>query len=296
MNQPATFQRDLRVALTQMQPSLDVARNLRIVLELVREAANQSADLIVIPENALCIGRNQEMREAAIHRDGPELEALRKAARDAGAVVVLGGAKCIGADGRIRNSALVIDTLGEVVASYDKLHLFNARVAGTVFNASAVEQAGDQMLIVEVKGVKVGLSICFDIRFPELYRSLARAGAQVLLIPAAFTHTTGIAHWEVLVRARAIESSAYVIASATIRGDHSARDGFETWGHALAVDPWGAVLADLGTAEQSVKVVPLRIEEVGRIRESLPVLTGGRYDVYAQRPATVKISEGAVDV
>jgi predicted amidohydrolase len=287
--------RELRVALTQMQPSLDIRRNLRIALELVREAGEREADLIVLPENALCIGSNQKMREAAIRLDGPELDALRAAAREVRAVVVLGGAKCLGSDGQIRNSAHVIDAQGEIAACYDKLHLFNATVAGTVFNASAVEQAGDHMQIVEVKGVKVGLSVCYDIRFPEMYRSLARAGAQVLLVPAAFTYTTGQAHWEVLVRSRAIENSAYLIASATIRGDHSAQEGFETWGHALAVDPWGAVLADLGTAQQAVQIVSLRMSEVERIRTSLPVLGGGRHDVYGQQPASAVISKGEGD-
>jgi predicted amidohydrolase len=137
--------------------------------------------------------------------------------------------------------------------------------------------------MVEVKGVKVGLTVCYDVRFPELYRRLALAGAQVMVVPSAFTQTTGEAHWEVLLRARAIECGSYVIASATIRGEDGT-DAFPTFGHALAVDPWGKVLVDLGEARAGCTVVPIHIEKVDKARSSLPVLRGIQPQAIAREP------------
>lgn len=283
----------IKITLTQMQPTLDVVSNLHKLLSLVKDAAVDQPDLIVLPENALCIGSNAAMREAAISHDGPELAALCQAARDAKAALVLGGFKCIGADGVIRNTAFVIGADGQIQGSYDKVHLFNARVNGQVFNASAVERAGNDLVIVEVKGVKIGLSICYDLRFPEMFRQLAVHGAEVLLVPAAFTHTTGQAHWEVLLRARAIESTAYVLAPATIRGEHSKVDGFETWGHAMAVGPWGAVMEDLGEVTYGWKTLNLDLTEVRRIRGNMTVLEGTRNEVYACAPRIVQVNQDA---
>jgi predicted amidohydrolase len=140
-----------------------------------------------------------------------------------------------------------------------------------------------------VRGVRVGLTICYDVRFPELYRRLALAGAEVLLVPAAFTQTTGEAHWEVLLRARAVENAAFVVASATVRS-HDGSDAWATYGHALVVDPWGAVLADLGEAQRAVKVVELDLGQVERVREQLPVLRGTRPDAYAAEPQSLQIA------
>lgn len=282
----------LKATLTQMQPTLDVARNLDVLLSLVRDAAKDEPDLILLPENALCLGSNAAMREAAIHHDGAELKALAAAAKAAEAVLVLGGFKCIGPDGVIRNTEFVIGPDGVIQGGYDKVHLFNARVNGQVFNASSVEKAGEDLAIAEVNGIKLGLSICYDVRFPEMFRQLAIHGAEVLLIPAAFTHTTGQAHWETLLRARAIESSAYVLASATIRGEHSKADGFETWGHALAVDPWGTVLADLGEVDYGWKTLTLDMAEVARIRGNFTVLEGVRNDVYVRPPRILTVRQG----
>ncbi|TFL13128.1 carbon-nitrogen hydrolase [Pusillimonas caeni] len=279
--------RSLRVGLMQLQPTRDVQANLNDVLAAIEQAGAQGAELIVVPENALCIGSNAEMRAAAVRLDGPEITAIRDAARRAGATVVVGGFKQKSERPLLQNTALVIREDGGVQGSYDKVHLFNAVVNGTAFRASDVEAAGGQLVIANVKGVKVGLSICFDIRFPEMFRQLARAGAEVILIPAAFTQTTGEAHWEVLVRARAIENEAYVVASATITSDDAVRSGFETYGHALVAGPWGDVMADLGTAPKAVRVVELDLDKVTRIRAKLPVLDVCRPDVYANEPLEI---------
>lgn len=279
--------RRLRVGLLQLQPTRDVQANLKDVLWAVQAAAAQGAELIVVPENALCIGTNAQMRAAAVTIDGPEITALREAARSAHATVVLGGFKQKSERPLLQNTALVIRDDGTIQGSYDKIHLFNAVVNGTSFRASDVESAGDQLVIANVKGVKVGLSICFDIRFPEMFRRLAQAGAEVILIPAAFTQTTGEAHWEVLVRARAIENEAYVVASATITSDDAIESGFQTYGHAMVVDPWGVVLADLGEESRAVRVVELDLDKVAQIRAKLPVLDVARHEVYAAAPVQI---------
>jgi predicted amidohydrolase len=274
----------LRVGLVQLQPTRDVAANLQLVLKAIADGGEQGAELVLIPENALCVGSNKEMRDAAVSLDGEEISAIREAARKAGVAVVLGGFKQKSDRPLLQNTALVIRADGTIQGSYDKVHLFNAVVNGTAFRASDVESAGDQLVIADVKGVKVGLSICFDVRFPEMFRQMARAGAKVLLVPAAFTQTTGKAHWEVLIRARAIENQAYVVASATIVSEDAKQAGFETYGHAMVVGPWGDVLADLGAVDYGVQVVDLDISKVDEIRTKLPVLSTSRLDVYQRSP------------
>ncbi|GAA3251470.1 carbon-nitrogen hydrolase family protein [Pseudonocardia petroleophila] len=277
----------LRIGLTQWRPTRDIAANLATATDLVA-AAGPGADLVLLPENGLMLGSNTEMREAALAVDSPEIDELRAAAETARTAVVLGGFKHRTDDGRITNTALVIGSDGEIAGSYDKIHLFDARIAGTSFEASSVEQPGARPVIVEIEGVRVGLSICYDVRFPELYRGLALAGAEVILVPAAFTHTTGKAHWEVLLRARAIESAAFVVASATIRGTDGT-DAFETYGHALAVDPWGEVLADLGEAAPAWQVLELPLAEVHQVRDRLPVLRGVRPEATGAPPEIIPV-------
>lgn len=262
----------LRVGLTQWRPTKDLEANLEQALRLIETTAEQGADLVLLPENGLYLGSNQEMRAAALALESPAIDALREATRKAGVVTILGGFKCRQFTS-IVNKALVIGADGSIVGGYDKIHLFDARVGGQSFEASSVETAGECPVVLDVKGVKVGLTICYDVRFPELYRRLALAGAQVMIVPAAFTQITGEAHWEVLLRARAIESGAYVIASATIRGDDGT-DAFPTYGHALAVDPWGKVLFDLGETRSGCAVVSIELDRVNKARTSIPAFRG----------------------
>ncbi len=280
--------RRLRVSLTQWHATRDVAANLRKALELVRSAAADKPDLILLPENGLMIGTNDEMRAAALAIDSPEIDELRRSARDASAAVVLGGFKRRDPGGSVHNTALVISSTGEIAGSYDKIHLFDATIGGQKFQASRVEVAGTEPVIAVINEVQVAVTICYDVRFPELYRTLSLAGAEVFLVPAAFTFKTGEAHWEVLLRARAIENTAYVLASATIRGRDGANDAFETWGHALAVDPWGRVMADLGTAELAFQTVELDMALLQEVRANLPVLLGVRPKSYATQPRVIQ--------
>jgi predicted amidohydrolase len=285
-SQPA--HRVLRAGLTQWHATRDVARNLAIACQLVSDCAADGAEIVLLPENGLMLGSNAEMRAAAIRLDGPEVAELRAAAAAAGTVVVLGGAKRVTGDGATaRNTAIVIGADGELAGGYDKIHLFDARVGGQSFEASSVEQAGTAPTLLRLGDTVIGLTICYDVRFPELYRRLALAGAEVLFVPSAFTRITGKAHWETLLRARAIESAAYVVASATVGDDPS--DAFPTYGHALAVDPWGEILADLADEPLAFSVVDLNLDTVTSTRDRLPVLRGVRPDAYATDPVILSV-------
>jgi predicted amidohydrolase len=286
----------LRVGLTQWHATIDVVSNLNIAVDLVRRAAENGADLVVLPENGLCLGTNSQMRDHAIRVDGPELGLLADAATGHDVAVVLGGFKRIADDeGTVTNSAVVLSPGAGVVGVYDKIHLFDANVGGVSFEASTVETAGARPTVIDLdtggKRIRLGLTICYDVRFPELYRRLALEGAEVFLVPAAFTHVTGSAHWEVLLRARAIENLGFVVASATIRGEG---DAFETYGHALVVSPWGEVIATLGTAPLAVQVVEIDLSEVAAARARLPVLAGHRPDAY--RVDDLAVIEGEAHV
>jgi predicted amidohydrolase len=263
----------MRITLTQLPSSRDRDRNLDAAVEVIEAAGAAGTDLILLPENCLFCGTNAEMRAAALSLESPEIKRLRDLARRWRTAIILGGFKRRSVDGTIHNTALVIDQEGALPGHYDKLHLFNAAVGGVVYQASSVETPGEGPVIVSLDGVRLGLTICYDVRFPELYRHLALGGAQVLLVPSAFTRATGEAHWEVLLRARAIENGAFVVASATIGGDLAAPpDPTHTHGHALCVDPWGHILADLGEAPVAWRTVKLDLDEVAAVRKRLPVL------------------------
>lgn len=277
----------LRVGLTQWHPTLDLYANTELALEAIRRCAKEQPDLILLPENGLCLGSGAQMRERALTLDAAPIRAIATAARNAHAAVVLGGFKRLTENGEVYNSALVIGPDGEDAGIYDKIHLFNARVDGRTFNASAVEQAGARPLIAEIAGVRVGVTICFDVRFPDLARHLALAGAEVLLVPAAFTETTGRAHWETLLRARAIENSVYVVASATISGED---EPMATYGHAMVVEPFGGVLADLQREEFACAIVELDLTARRRIRDQIPVLDATRPDATSAPPHFVTVS------
>src|SRR5271170_6053480 len=180
--------RRLLVTLTQWHATRDVAANLRKALELIHAAAPDKPDLILLPENGLMIGSNDEMRAAALAIDSPEIDALRHSASEAAAAVILGGFKHLDSAGAVHNTALVIGPRGEIAGSYDKIHLFDATIGGQTFRASRVEVAGTEPVIAIINDVKVAVTICYDVRFPELYRALAMAGAEVFLVPAAFTY------------------------------------------------------------------------------------------------------------
>ncbi|MFW0784880.1 nitrilase-related carbon-nitrogen hydrolase [Gordonia sp. CPCC 206044] len=285
-----TAGRTLRIGLTQWHATTDVAANVAVAVRCIERAAADGATVVVLPENGLMLGTNTEMREAATGVDGEQVRRLRDAAARCGVTVVLGGMKNRTDDG-VFNSALIIDATGAVAGRYDKLHLFDANIGGQSFEASTVEKPGTELVLLDVDGVRIGMTICYDVRFPEVSRALAAAGAEVLLVPAAFVRSTGEAHWHTLLRARAIENLAYVIAPATVHSPTpDYQDAFATYGHALAVGPWGEVLADLGESPEAVTVVELDLDTVARVRGTLPVLAGRRdAEIYGAAPTVVTV-------
>lgn len=281
----------LRVGLTQWHATDDLDGNLAKAEDAIAKATSSGAQVVLLPENGLMLATGPRMREAALDASSPAVAGLAAAAASHGVVVILGGTK-FRSEGRITNRALVFDASGHLCAHYDKIHLFNARVGGQSFEASRVEEPGGVPVLLDIDGWKVGLTICYDVRFPELYRVLALQGAEVMLVPAAFTRTTGRVHWETLLRARAIENGSYVVASATVTPPGVDGDAFETYGHALFVDPWGAVIEDLGEQDGGIVTVTLEHDAVERARSSLPVLEQGRPDAYASEVRIFPVTKG----
>jgi predicted amidohydrolase len=233
-------------ACVQLCSSRDVAENIETVDALVREAARRGAQYVQTPEMTNIIERSRAALNAAITAEDadPAVRRFSALAAELGIVLHIGSLALKVADGRIANRALVFGGSGEVLARYDKVHLFDVDLPnGESWRESAVYRPGDKAVVVDLPWLRLGISICYDVRFPQLYRAEAHAGAAALSAPAAFTRQTGEAHWHVLQRARAIENGAFVI-SAAQAGKHA--DGRETYGHSLVVAPWGEVLAEGG--------------------------------------------------
>jgi predicted amidohydrolase len=268
----------MRVAACQMNSRQDKVANLGTALGLIDQAAEAGADLAVLPEYLDYLGSDDGALDAAEPVPGPFIERVAAQARARGLWVLAGSVHARMLDGRCRNASLLIDRHGQVAARYDKLHLFDIGLAGQPsYRESATVGGGDRVVVAEIDGVLAGLSICYDLRFPELYRLHALAGAQVLLVPAAFTRHTGRAHWELLLRARAVENQCFVIAAGQVG---ESLPGKECFGHSMVVDPWGTVLAcrPEGTG---IVLAELDFDAQRRIRSELPALANRRGDVYA---------------
>ena len=273
-----------RAALLQLTASDDPAQNVETLRGMVREAVAQGAELVCTPEVSNCVSASRSRQIEVLRREAedPMLAAMRDEAARAGIWLSLGSiaVKTEDPDGRFANRSFLIGPDGGIAARYDKIHMFDVEVSATeTYRESAGYRPGDRAVLAETPLGRIGLSICYDVRFPNLYRRLAQAGAEILLVPSAFSPVTGAAHWETLLRARAIETGCYVLAAAQT-GRHAAREGRarETWGHSLAVDPWGAVIADSGTAP-GVAIVDLDMAEVAQARRRVPSLAHDRpYD------------------
>jgi len=265
------------VAVAQMHSTSDKERNVGRAVELIHEAAKAGAGFVLLPEYAVYLGPEEGYAAVAEPIPGPTTERLGEAARRHGTYVCVGTIIEPSTDGRFFNTSVFIDPAGEVVATYRKIHLFDIDVPGEATDTeSAYMDAGDRLVVVDTPAFTLGMSICFDVRFPELYRALASAGANVLTVPSAFTVPTGRAHWKVLLRARAIENHAYVLAA----GQHGTTpDGIATYGHSMIVDPWGQVLQELPEGE-GVLVAEIDIEEAARRRGQIPVLELRRPELY----------------
>lgn len=270
----------MRAAAIQMNSTADPGANLEAAERLVRQAAGEEAGLVVLPEKWLVLGTGEELRAGAEPLDGPAVTRMRGLASELGIDIVAGSvSEHPGDGGPLRNTCLHIGPDGEVSATYRKLHLFDVEVDGRTYRESDHEAPGEELVTATAAdGTVLGLTICFDLRFPELYRALALLGARVICIPAAFTLATSRDHWEVLVRARAIEQQCFVIAANQF-GRHGG--GMESGGRSMIVDPWGEVLAQAPEAGEAVLTAELDMALQEKIRAELPVFEARRNDVYA---------------
>ena len=269
----------MRAAAVQLTSTADTARNLATADRLVRAAARDGASLVVLPEKWSVLGPLDVLRAGAQRLDGPALTWARDVAGELG-IDLVAGSISERVEGRemLANTSVHVGPDGRDRAVYRKVHMFDVEVDGTVFHESAGEEPGDELVVsTTAGGVEVGLSVCYDLRFPELYRALAVAGARVLTVPSAFTYATTRDHWAVLLRARAIEDQCFMVAANQI-GEHA--PGLRTGGRSMIVDPWGVVLAVAPDTETHI-VADLDLHAQQRIRTQLPSLTHRRPEAYA---------------
>jgi predicted amidohydrolase len=268
----------LRAGAVQLTATPDKARNLEAADRLVRRAAADGARLVVLPEKWSVLGRGADLRAGAEPLDGPAVRWARDAASELGIDLVAGSiSERVEGEEKLRNTSLHIGPDGEVKAVYRKVHMFDVEVDGTIYRESDHEAPGEDIVLTKTAdGVELGLTVCYDVRFPELYRILAVRGARIVTIPAAFTVPTTRDHWEVLVRARAIEDQCFVIAANQV-GEHV--EGLRSGGRSMIVDPWGLVLAQAADRE-TVITADLDLDAQAAIRTRLPSLANRRPAAY----------------
>ena len=266
----------LDIALIQLRTPASSAAALAQVAPLVREAAAGGARLIATPEGTNILQRNKARLFEALTpmEDDICVQGLRHLADELDVWLLIGSAMVLRPDGKAANRSVLVSPSGEITATYDKLHMFDVDLPnGERYRESATFEPGDRAVVASAVGLKLGLSVCYDLRFPALYRALARAGAEVLAIPAAFTRPTGEAHWQILLRARAIETGCYVLAPAQ-GGTHE--DGRATWGRSLVAAPWGEIIALADHDEPCALKATIDLAEVARARASIPALDNER--------------------
>jgi predicted amidohydrolase len=266
----------LRVGLIQTRTPASHAAALAHVAPLVREAAAQGACFIATPEGTNILQKDKAALAPVLTllEDDPVVQGLQALARELSVTILVGSALVKRPDGKAANRAALITPQGEIAATYDKLHMFDVDLpTGESARESETYEPGERAVAARAGELKLGLTICYDVRFPALYRALAQAGAEVIVTPAAFTRPTGEAHWETLLRARAIETGSFVLAPAQ-GGFHE--DGRGTWGRTLAVGPWGEVLGKLDHDEPSVLTLDLDLAAVAKARAAIPALANAR--------------------
>ena len=275
----------LQAAVVQMTSGPDLHRNLSRAEELVAHAAGRGARLVVLPENFALLAADEDAKLSVaetVPGSGPILTRMAAAARQHGVALILGGMPERTTDPRkVRNTSVYLDQAGEIVAAYRKIHLFDVSIPdGASYRESESVEPGREVVVVETPWAPIGLSVCYDLRFPELYRAQAASGARILTVPAAFTLHTGRDHWHVLLRARAIENLCFVLAAAQY-GRHSEKR--VTYGHAMIVNPWGHVLAECGDSE-GVAVAELDFAYQDQVRREVPCLGHRRLGASESRP------------
>lgn len=265
-----------KIAVLQMCSGIDPVANAAAILDGMKEAAAGGALMLFTPEMSGLLDRDRA--RAAHHvvteEQNPVLGAVRAAAAELGLWVALGSLAILREDGRWANRSLLVDAQGNIAARYDKIHMFDVALStGESWRESAAYAPGDTVVTAATPAGRLGLAICYDIRFPALFEELGQHGCDVIAIPAAFTVPTGQAHWHLLQRARAVEASAFVVAAAQA-GEHA--DGRRTYGHSLVVDPWGEVLLDLGGAGPALGFAEIDPARIAEIRAQLPSLANRR--------------------
>jgi deaminated glutathione amidase len=268
----------LRVACVQLTSRSDKAANLEKTEPLVAKAAATGADIVVLPEKWNAIGNPEQLHAAAeTLEDGESVEAMSRWAKTHG-ITVVGGSITERREGRekLSNTSIVFDSDGSIAALYRKIHLFDVEVGGLVYRESDAEEPGDEPVVLEAEGWPLGLTVCYDVRFPELYRILALQGAHLVTVPAHFTLYTGKDHWELLLRARAVENQYYVAAAAQIG---ETLPGRLSYGRSLIADPWGIVLAT-APDEETVITAELDRRRLDDVRAKLPSLASRQADAY----------------
>ncbi|MFZ3008679.1 MAG: carbon-nitrogen hydrolase family protein [Phenylobacterium sp.] len=266
----------LRVGLIQTRTPASHAAALDHLIPLVREAAAQGATFIATPEGSNILQKDKAalLPQLKLLAEDPVVLGMQALARELGVWLLIGSALVLREDGKAANRAALISPAGEITATYDKLHMFDVDLPnGESARESETYEPGDRAVTALAGEAPLGLTICYDMRFPAVYRALALAGAQVMLVPAAFTRPTGEAHWEILLRARAIETGSFVLAPAQ-GGFHEDRRG--TWGHTIAIAPWGEIVGELAHDEPGVLVVDLDLSAVAKARSAIPALANAR--------------------
>jgi deaminated glutathione amidase len=267
----------MRAAAVQLNSTDDKERNLETAERLVRDAAHDGAELIALPEKWNLLGPGDALRGGAEDLDGPTLSAVRSWARELGVHVVAGSiSERVAERDKLSNTSVLVGPDGELGAVYRKIHMFDVDVGGVAYRESEHEEPGTEIVVSNAAEVPVGLTVCYDLRFPELYRILAVRGARVITVPAAFTLHTGKDHWEPLLRARAIENQAFVLAPNQIG---EAPPHYNSYGRSMIVDPWGVPLAT-APDEECFVAADLDFALQDRIRESLPSLANRRPESY----------------
>ena len=262
-------------ACVQTTTGRDIAENIETAGAMVRDAAKAGADFVLLPETVNLMERDRRARQEKIDADGGDagLEGFRAVARETGVWLLVGSLVKRNEDGKAANRSFLIDPGGTVKAHYDKIHMFDVDLGGgEVHRESNAYEAGSRAVTADLPWGTLGMTVCYDLRFPRLYRTLAQGGAEFIAVPSAFTRSTGEAHWQVLLRARAIENGCYVFAPAQC-GEHE--NGRKTFGHSLIVDPWGEVLAD-GGEEKGFVAAAIDPARVAEARAKLPSLTHDR--------------------
>lgn len=261
----------LRAACIQMRSTTEVDPNIAAASDLIRDAAGQGARFIATPEmtNLLDIRPGQARTKIALEADDACLKTLSELAAALNITLLIGSlAVALPDEKRFANRSYLIGPSGDVLAAYDKIHMFDVEVGdGQSYRESRAYRAGQEAVLVDTPLAQIGMTICYDVRFPHLYRRLGQAGADLITIPAAFTQVTGAAHWHVLVRARAIETGSFVLAPAQ-GGQHD--DGRETYGHSLIVSPWGETLAEADDQAPGIILADLDLEQVEKARARIP--------------------------